>query len=122
MKKWLFPLAYPLFTVIGIILSGVAGSLGNGDGTGYGGVVIVLGGLIFYCAIVIPILCVIYSKRCLFGQRFRFLFTLYQSFLITLPYPIILWKENETLFYSILLFAWCELWGLLWLIRLKHEK
>ena len=51
MKKWLFPLACSLASIIAFLLSGVAGVLGNGDGTGYGGIVIVLGGLIFYCVI-----------------------------------------------------------------------
>ena len=122
MKKWLFPLAYPLVSIIAFLLSGVVGVLGNGDGTGYGGVVIVLCGLIFYCVILIPAMCIVYSKRCLLRQRFRFLFTFYQSFLITLPYLILLFKDNETIVYSFVLFIWCELWGLIGLIRLKREK
>ena len=122
MKKWLFPLAYSLISIIAFILSGILGVLGNGDGTGYGGVVIILCGFIFYCVIVIPIMCTVYSKRCLSGQRFRFLFTLYQSFLITLPYLICFMKDNETIVYSFILFVWCEIWGLVGLVKLKHEK
>lgn len=76
MKKWLFPLAYPIISIISFILSGVVGVLGKGDGTGYGGVVIVLLGLIIYCVILIPAMCILYSKRCLLGQRGRFLFAL----------------------------------------------
>ena len=122
MKKWLIPLAYALISIAAFLLSGVVGVLGNGDGTGYGGVVIVLCGLIFYWVIVVPAMCIVYSKRCLSGQRFRFLFTFYQSFLITFPYLILFFKDNETIVYSFILFAWCEIWGLIGLIRLKREK
>ena len=122
MKKWLFPLACSLVSIIAFLLSGVVGVLGNGDGTGYGGIVIVLCGLIFYCVILIPTMCIVYSKRCLSVQRFRFLFTLYQSFLITFPYLILFLKDNETIIYSFILFAWCEIWGLIGLIRLKRKS
>ena len=121
MKKWLIPIAYPFISIDAFLLSGAAGVLGNGDGTGYGGVVIVLFGLIVYGVIVIPVMCFLYSKRCLSGQKFRFLFTLYQSLLITLPYFILFLKDNETIGYSIGLFAWCELWSLLGLVKFKHR-
>ncbi len=125
MKKWLIPLAYPLISIVAFLLSGIVGVFGNGDGTGYGGVVIVLCGFIFYCVIVIPAMCLLYSKYCLSGQRFHLLFTLYQSLLITLPYLIwflFLVYEPETIVYSFILFVWCELWGLIGLIRLKRKK
>ena len=122
MKKWLVPLSFPFISIAAVLLSGAAGVLGNGDGTGYGGIVIVLCGLIFYCVILIPTMCIVYSKRCLSRQRFRFLFTLYQSFLITFPYLILFLKDNETIVYSFILFAWCEIWGLIGLIRLKRKS
>ena len=123
MKKWLFPIACSFVSVIAFLLSGVVGIFANGDGTGYGGIVIVLCGLIFYCVIVIPTMCIVYSRRYLAGQRFRFLFTLYQSFLITLPYLIWFLKDNETIVYSFILFVWCEIWGLIGLVKLKpHNK
>lgn len=121
MKKWLIPIAYPFISIVAFLLSGAAGVLGNGDGTGYGGAVIVLFGLIVYGVIVIPLICFLYSKRCLSGQKFRFLFTLYQSLLITLPYFILFLKDNETIGYSISLFAWCELWSLLGFVKFKHK-
>lgn len=119
MKKWLFPFACSVVSIIAFLLSGVVGVLGNGD---YGGIVIVLCGLIFYCVILIPTMCIVYSKRCLSGQRFRFLFTLYQSFLITFPYLILFLKDNETIVYSFILFAWCEIWGLIGLINIKLKR
>lgn len=121
MKKWLVPLVYPFISVFVFLLIGAVGVWGNGDGTGYGGVVIVLGGIIVYCVIAIPVMCFLYSKCCLLEQRFRFLFTLYQSFLITLPYFILFLKENETIVYSIILFLWCELWALFGMIKFNRK-
>ena len=124
MKKWLVPLAYSIISIVAFLLSGIAGVLGNGDGTGYGGVVIVLCGLIFYWVIVVPAMCIVYSKRWLSRQKYRFLFTLYQSFLIALPYMIYFsfLIAEPWCFYNFIFFAWCELWGLIGLIRLKREK
>ena len=122
MKKWLVPLIFPVISLVVFLLIGTAGVLGSGDGTGYGGVVIILAGIIIYCGLAIPTMCFLYSKRCLLEQRFRFLFTLYQSVLITLPYFILFSKENETIVYSIILFVWFELWALLGLVKFKRKK
>ena len=121
MKKWLFPIAYAIISIVIFLLIGVLGVFGNGDGTGYGGVVIILCGIIFYCLIIVPAMCLVYSKRCLSGERFRVLFTLYQSLLISLPYLILFFKDNETFLYSFILFVWCELWSLLGLVKFKRK-
>ena len=124
MKKWLIPLIYSCVTIIALLICGTVGAAENGGNIGYGGVVIILAGLIFYCAIVIPAMCIIYSKYCLNKQKYRFLFTLYQAFFIGLPYFIPCFISQDILYiaYSIILFAWCELWALLGLIRFKHKK
>ena len=121
MKKWLFPIAYVIISIVIFLLIGVLGVFGNGDGTGYGGVVIILCGIIFYCLIIVPAMCLVYSKRCLSGERFRVLFTFYQSLLISLPYLILFIKDNETFLYSLILFVWCELWSLLGLVKFKRK-
>lgn len=121
MKKWLFPIAYAIISIVIFLLIGVLGVFGNGDGTGYGGVVIILCGIIFYCLIIVPAMCLVYSKRCLSGERFRVLFTFYQSLLISLPYLILFIKDNETFLYSLILFVWCELWSLLGLVKFKRK-
>ena len=121
MKKWLFPIAYAIISIVIFLLIGVLGVCGNGDGTGYGGVVIILCGIIFYCLIIVPAMCLVYSKRCLSGGRFRVLFTFYQSLLISLPYLILFIKDNETFLYSFILFVWCELWSLLGLVKFKRK-
>lgn len=122
MKKWLLPLFYPLISIVLFLLIGALAWVYNGDGTGYGGVVIAFCGIVFYCAIAVPAMCLIYSITCLRGQKRAFLFTLYQSFLIVLPYFIMLCNESETFVYSAILLVWCELWTLLGLIKFKRKK
>ena len=121
MKKWLFPIAYAIISIVIFLLIGVLGVFGNGDGTGYGGVVIILCGIIFYCLIIVPAMCLVYSKRCLSEERFRVIFTFYQSLLISLPYLILFVNDNETFLYSFILFVWCELWSLLGLVKFKRK-
>ena len=121
MKKWLFPIASAIFSIVIFLIIGVLAFLGNGDGSGYGGVVILFCGIVFYCMIIVPAMCLVYSKRCLSGERFRVLFTLYQSLIIPLPYLILFINETETFLYSFILFVWCELWALLGLIKFKRK-
>ena len=121
MKKWLFPIASAIFSIVIFLIIGVLAFLGNGDGRGYGGVVILFCGIVFYCMIIVPAMCLVYSKRCLSGERFRVLFTLYQSLIIPLPYLILFINETETFLYSFILFVWCELWALLGLIKFKRK-
>ena len=122
MRKWLIPLAYPFISAFLFLLIGVVGVLGNGDGTGYGGAVIVFGGIVVYYVIIIPTTCFLYSQHFLKGQRFRFLFTIYQSFLIILPCLILFFKEEKTIVYSIILFVWCELWALIGLLKMNRKS
>ena len=124
MKKWLVPLVFPLISVGAYFLTMSVGVLGNGDGTGFGGLVIMLFGLALYCAFAIPMMCLWYSKRCLVGQKYRFIFTLYPSLLIVLPYLLafgVVLKEIETFAYGAILFAWGEVWSLIGLLIFKNK-
>ncbi len=116
MKKWIIPIAYSFISTAVYLISGAIGASVGGNDTGYGGVVIILCGLILYCGIAVPVMCMLYSKKCLPGQRFRLLLTLYQSLLIALPYLIV----NAVV--GLILFAWCESLSLLGLVKLKHKK
>ncbi len=124
MKKWLVPLVFPFISVASLIAIYALADWANGDGTGYGGVVYGLIGMIFYFGIVIPAICIAYAKCCLSGQKFRLFFILYQSFLIGLPYyiPCFISRDIVYIVYSAILFVWCVLWGLIGLIRLKRKK
>ena len=114
MKKWIIPIVYSFISTAVYLINGAIGALVGGNDTGYGGVVIILCGLILYCGIAVPAMCILYSKKCLSGQRFRLLFTLYQSLLIALPCLIV----NAVV--GLILFAWCESLSLLGLVKLKH--
>jgi len=122
MKKWLIPLVYPLISVASLIAIYALADWANGDGTGYGGVVYGLIGMIFHCVIVIPAICIAYSRFCLSGQKFRLLFILYQSFLIGLPYPYIHFFIGRNIVCVAILFVWCVLWALLGLVKFKSKK
>lgn len=118
MKKWLVPFAYPVVFVAALFLVKQAVESAK---DGWAGLGVLLYGIGSYCALVIPAMCIVYAKWCLTGQRHRLLFTLYQSFFITVPYLILCLIDGE-IFYSLILFAWCELWALLGLIPLKRRK
>lgn len=121
LKKWLFPIISSVITSIIILLIYAAAEPYSHD-SGYGGLVIGLIGLIFCFSIAIPVLSVLYSKICLRNSENKFLFTLYHSFLIVLPYLILFFREDETIIYATIIFGWCEIWGLLGLIRKKEQK
>lgn len=124
MKKWFVPLVFPFISMASMIAIYALAGWANGDGTGYGGVVYALIGMIFYGVIVIPAMCVAYSKCCLSGQKFRLLFILYQSFLIGLPYyiPCCMSRNIVYIAYGAVLFVWCVLWGLIGLAKRKRKK
>ena len=117
MKKWLFPVISAIifaFLIIFIFAVGV-GRIGNGSGF-VGAIISLL--LIAVCLVIIPpIISFLYSKCCLKEQKFKFLYTLYQSFMITLPYLILFFKDEKTLLYALAIFAWSEVWSLLGLIK-----
>ena len=117
MKKWIFPVASAIIfalLIIGIFAVGVGG---NGDGSGFIGAIISLI-LILICFVLIPpVVGFLYAKCFLKNQKKRFPFTLYQSFMMTLPYLILFWQDNETIVYAAVIFVWCELWSLLGLMR-----
>lgn len=118
MKKWMIPFAYPLVFVAALCLVKQAAESVK---DGWAGLAVVLYGVVIYCALVVPTLGIVYAKWCLAGQKHRLLFTLYQSFFITVPY-LIFCLINGEVWYSLLLFLWCELWALLGLIPPKRRR
>ena len=122
-KKWLFPVISAVITSIIILLSYVAAEPYSHD-SGYGGLAIGLIGLIFCFAIAIPVLSVLYSKICLRNSENKFLFTLYNSFLLALSTLLFSIGSSPMIIpvISSISFVWCEIWGLLGLIRKKEQK
>ena len=121
MKKWLFPVASAILFAFLLIFIFVVGVGGNGDGSGFVGAIVSLLLIIVCLAIVPPIVCFVYAKRFLVDQKIRFLFTLYQSFLITLPYLILFFESDKTPAYAFVMFVWSELWSLLGLVKFKRR-
>ncbi len=123
MKKWFLPLALPIISVLLLILVYVISFAVAGDSTGYAGAVYASCGILFCCAILMPAICFVYSKRWLLNQKFRFFFTAYNSFLISLPY-VVLFSLNDVIdFYFVwIIFGWCELWSLLGLVKFKRKE
>lgn len=116
MKKWLYPLLSAVISIVLFTSSITIGErLDRSDG-GYGGIAIIFMSWIFLVGIVLPALSFVYSRRCLVGQKFRILFTLYHSLLVMLPYGVIFFR-NETVLYVILGFVWCEIWALPGLLK-----
>ena len=122
MKKWLFPVAsliiFPvLFLSLGLFTTWITG---NND-TGYFGVIVVFCGMLLSCIVLKPIACFIYIKRCLIEQKYRFLFTLYHSLLISLPYFVFCEFIVTPFNYGFIILAWCVLWSLFGLAKYKNK-
>ena len=123
LNKWLFSIISSVITSIIILLIYAAAESYSHD-SGYGGLVIGLIGLIFCFAIAIPVLSVLYSKICLRNSENKFLFTLYNSFLLALSTLLFSIGSSPMIIpvISSISFVWCEIWGLLGLIRKKEQK
>ena len=123
LNKWLFPVISSVITSIIILLIYAAAEPYSHD-SGYGGLVIGLIGLIFCFAIAIPVLSVLYSKIYLRDSKNKFLFTLYNSFLLALS--TLLFSIGSSPMFVLVIgtisFVWCDIWGLLGLIRKKSPK
>ena len=123
LKKWLFPIISSVITSIIILLIYAAAEPYSHD-SGYGGLVINSIGLIFCFAIAIPVLSVLYSKVCLHDSENKFLFTLYNSFLLALS--TLLFSIGSSPMFVLVIgtisFVWCDIWGLLGLIRKKTPQ
>ncbi|MBQ9112950.1 MAG: hypothetical protein IJY08_05140 [Clostridia bacterium] len=69
--------------------------------------------------IAIPAFCFWYSVKIIFSEKRRYLWGLYNSFVMTLFYLLPLCMEGETYIYSAVLFAWCAAWTMLPLLISK---
>lgn len=69
----------------------------------------------------VPVYCFLYCKKILLKQKTKFIFTVYNSIVITLFYLLPLCTEKETYLYSLILFCWCEFWSALPMIKAKNK-
>ena len=123
LKRWLFPVISAVILLIILLLFYLAAEPYSHD-TGYGGLVIGLIGLIFCFAIAIPVFSVLYTKICLHNSENKFLFTIYNSFLLALS-TLLFSVGSSPMFVWVIgvnSFAWCEIWGLIGLKRKKSPE
>ena len=111
-KKLLYPLrmigGYCLCLLVMLLLS-AANDFWKGD-TGYGGAVIMFGILAAFCVIVIPLHCVLYSRKVLLGEKHGWLFVPYNALWTVLPFMLVFFADEETYLYAVGVFAWATLW------------
>ena len=72
--------------------------------------------------IVYPSISFVYSKKLLSNGKHRILQSILCPTAFTLSYVSLLFMEDETYLYALVVFAWCELWSLLGLIKRKKDK
>ena len=119
MKKWLFPpLSAVLFASL-VLLFFAIGVGRNGDGSRFFEALLsVL--LVGICFVTLPpAIGFLYAKLFLRDEGRRIPYTLYQSLVISLPYPILCFDGKKTLLYALALLAWTEAWSLLGLVRFR---
>ena len=117
-KMFLYPIA---FTIAVSLLFVAALMLLPND---LGSVMIGLFMLIFVLGLVIPAYCIAYAKRVLTKEKYGFIFTFYNSAIITLSYILTFLSEiPDRLLFCFILFGWFELWTLIpWFIFKKNTS
>ena len=72
--------------------------------------------------IVYPSISFVYSKKLLSNGKHRILQSILCPIAFVLSYVSLLFMEDETYLYALVIFVWCELWSLLGLIKRKKGK
>ena len=72
--------------------------------------------------IVYPSISFVYSKKLLSNGKHRILQSILCPITFALSYVSLLFMEDETYLYALVIFVWCELWSLLGLIKRKKGK
>ena len=123
MKKWLTPIALLVLSAVLLVSVYVIVLAICGNNDGYAGAVYALWGIIICGVVIQPAICFAYSRRMLIDQKFRIFFTVYNSFLVSLPFFILFSLNAENVWYNpLVIFVWCELWGVLGLVKINGKK
>ena len=77
--------------------------------------------LIWFFA-VYPSVSFAYSKKFISNGRYRLLQSILCPVTFALSYVSFFFMEGETYLYTLVIFAWCELWSLLGLIKQKKDN
>ena len=72
--------------------------------------------------IVYPSVSFVYSKKFISNGKYRLLQSILCPMAFTFSYTCLLFTEEETYLYALVIFVWCELWSLLGLITYNKKK
>ena len=78
--------------------------------------------IIFWVAILVPVLSFQYSKRILKNVKRVWLYVLWHSLVFALSYLVFVITEGESYLYALIIFIWSGLWGALGAILNKSNK
>ena len=78
--------------------------------------------IIFWFAILVPVLSFQYSKRILKNVKRVWLYVLWHALVIALSYLVFVLTEGEEYLYALIIFIWSSFWGALGAILNKSKK
>ena len=78
--------------------------------------------IIFWFAILVPVLSFQYSKRILKNVKRVWLYVLWHALVIALSYLVFVITEGEEYLYALIIFIWSSFWGALGAILNKSKK
>jgi hypothetical protein len=81
-------------------------------------ILVMVVGFVFIC----PLVSFLFSKKLISNGSKKLLLSVLCPLTVTLSYLVFYFMEGETYLLAGILFAWCELWSLLGLIRIKKKE
>ena len=88
----------------------------------YGMLLIAIGIICYYYLILVPIWCIIYSKKIVCREKWKYLFGIYNALLSTVPSLILLNFSSKDCIYYLLIFLWVLVWSITPLVPEKEEE
>ena len=117
-KKYVYPFIFSASVMVAFLVLLFFLSIGSAE---LGGVVIGLLAIAILFGVLLPGYCFVYGKKVLLNEKKKYIFTIYNSAVITLFYLLPLCMEGDTYIYSLILFVWCTAWTLLPLIIYRKQ-
>ena len=78
--------------------------------------------ILIWFFVVYPSVSFAYSKKFISNGKYRLLQSILCPMAFTFSYTCLLFTEEETYLYALVIFVWCELWSLLGLITNNKNK
>ena len=106
--------SYPFWMILYYLLCFIIGwgiSDKNPNDVGFGGLIYIVLLLAVFVVIVIPIHCILYSRRVLMGEKRKWLFVPYNALCVALLHiPFFIAAGGSIPVYTPVLFLWAALW------------